>query len=101
MVNSGQLKQLETDFKSCKSISNPLDQQVFAENLAGNFQGVVQYNKEVPGMDIEDLCEYMTSTSDPYQGLINLNNVRFSDITGNYFHDHSCKTSRPFQPLRI
>ena len=66
---------LETDFKSCNAISDPNDSQTFVSNLAGNIQGVVQYNNEAPGINIADVCQTMITTSNPYNNMIELNKV--------------------------
>lgn len=47
-----------------KSIDNPLDIANLYENIAGNFAGVVQYNKDNRGtnhVSIDDLCVIMTN----------------------------------------
>lgn len=73
LLKSKQFKMLQKDFKSCGPISDSLDSMTFVSNLAGNIMGVVQYNNEVPGMDVGKLCDIMTTTSDPYKNMATLN----------------------------
>lgn len=52
MIQANQTVQLEKDFLSCGPLSEKNDQMVFVNNLAGIFMGAVQYNNEVPGLNI-------------------------------------------------
>ncbi|XP_068149094.1 putative serine protease F56F10.1 [Drosophila tropicalis] len=61
---------LDKTFKTCTpikdSIHNELDISNFFENLAGNFAGVVQYNKDNSphaNITIDDICDVMLNTT--------------------------------------
>lgn len=69
MIQANQTVQLEKDFLSCGPLSEKNDQMVFVNNLAGIFAGVVQYNNEVPGLNIQSLCKQMTKSDDSYKNL--------------------------------
>ncbi|XP_062571736.1 thymus-specific serine protease-like [Saccostrea cucullata] len=69
MISDHQTKDLVKDFRSCGSLSEPNDQMVFVNNLAGIFMGVVQYNNEVPGINVKKLCDIMTESGDSYGNL--------------------------------
>ncbi|ALC43759.1 CG9953 [Drosophila busckii] len=63
-------RSLDEKFKTCTplkdSIENQLDIASFFENLAGNFAGVVQYNKDNrpnANVTIDDLCVVMLSNT--------------------------------------
>ncbi|XP_017010622.3 putative serine protease K12H4.7 [Drosophila takahashii] len=63
-------RSLDEKFKTCTpikdSIENDLDMASFFENLAGNFAGVVQYNKDNSPhatVTIDDLCDVMLNTT--------------------------------------
>ncbi|KAH8318461.1 hypothetical protein KR067_002148 [Drosophila pandora] len=63
-------RNLDEKFKTCTpikdSIENPLDIANFFENLAGNFAGVVQYNKDNSPhatITIDDICDVMLNTT--------------------------------------
>ncbi|XP_017470592.1 PREDICTED: putative serine protease K12H4.7 [Rhagoletis zephyria] len=63
-------RNLDEKFKTCTpikdSIDNPLDMSNFFEALAGNFAGVVQYNKDnrpSATYTIDDLCNVMVNTT--------------------------------------
>ena len=75
MIQNKQLDQLAKDFVSCAPIQEEMDIVLFASNLAGDIQGVVQYNNEIPGSNISRQCEIMTQPNDPYKNLIQLNKV--------------------------
>ena len=75
MIHDKQLDQLAKDFVSCAPLDDDMDIVLFASNLAGDIQGVVQYNNEVPGANISSVCKIMTQTNNPYQNLIQLNKV--------------------------
>ncbi|XP_060082969.1 thymus-specific serine protease-like [Ylistrum balloti] len=64
---------LEGYFSSCEPVIDPLDQLTFVSNLASIIQGLVQYNNEVPGLDIDGICGIMQVTSDPLRNLASLN----------------------------
>lgn len=76
MIQANQTLQLEKDFLSCGSLSEKNDQMVFVNNLANIVQGVVQYNNELPGMNIQSLCKQMTKSDDSYKNLQMVNKVR-------------------------
>ncbi|XP_017048577.1 putative serine protease K12H4.7 [Drosophila ficusphila] len=63
-------RSLDEKFKTCTpikdSIENGLDMANFFENLAGNFAGVVQYNKDNSPhatVTIDDICDVMLNTT--------------------------------------
>ncbi|KAH8364276.1 hypothetical protein KR084_005086 [Drosophila pseudotakahashii] len=63
-------RSLDEKFKTCTpikdSIENDLDMASFFENLAGNFAGVVQYNKDNSPhatVTIDNLCDVMLNTT--------------------------------------
>ncbi|XP_033734506.1 thymus-specific serine protease-like [Pecten maximus] len=64
---------LEGYFKSCEPVTDPLDRLTFVSNLASIVQGVVQYNNEIPGLDIDGICGIMAVSSDPLRNLAALN----------------------------
>lgn len=76
MIQANQTVQLEKDFLSCGSLSEKNDQMVFVNNLAGIFMGAVQYNNEVPGLNIQCLCKQMTKSDDSYKNLQMVYKVR-------------------------
>ena len=80
-IASGQLDRLAEDFKSCGPIRDKMDIVTFVANLAGGIEGTVQYNNELPGLNISRICQMMTQSSDPYSNLIQLNKVSYSDVT--------------------
>eukprot|EP00051_Salpingoeca_urceolata_P033431 m.20685 g.20685 ORF g.20685 m.20685 type:complete len:491 (-) comp6230_c0_seq1:49-1521(-) len=74
--------QLVTKFKTkCTSdLSSSNDQMNFLSALVGNFDGVVQYNKDNRGFEggtppptIDTLCNIMTAGSDPLTQLVAVN----------------------------
>ena len=78
MILDKQLDQLAKDFVSCAPLQEDMDIILFASNLAGDIQGVVQYNNEIPGANISSVCKIMTLPNNPYQNLIQLNKVGFN-----------------------
>lgn len=76
MIQANQTVPLEKDFLSCGPLSEKNDQMVFVNNLAGIFAGVVQYNNEVPGLNIQSLCKKMTKSDDSYKNLQMVYKVR-------------------------
>lgn len=73
LIADRQFAKLEQDFNSCNDISNVNDTAMFVTNLAGSFMGVVQYNGQVPGLNISVLCSQMTRTGfSPYDNLVTL-----------------------------
>jgi len=67
-------QQLARDFNSCGSLDADNDAMTFQANLADIFDGVVQYNNELPGINIEAICKTMTNASmDPVSNLKALN----------------------------
>lgn len=76
MIQANQTVQLEKDFLSCGSLSEKNDQMVFVNNLAEIFMGAVQYNNEVPGLNIQYLCKQMTKSDDSYKNLQMVYKVR-------------------------
>lgn len=83
-IDDGNLKQLASDFKSCAPISSHDDISMFATNLAGNLDGTVQYNNEVGGYNIKQLCIDMMGEADPYTSLKAVNAV---SINASLTHD--------------
>ncbi|XP_074646567.1 thymus-specific serine protease-like [Tubulanus polymorphus] len=73
LISSKQYSILEKDFRSCQPLSNMYDINQLVSNLAGNFMGVVQYNNEVPGLNVERICQRMEKSSDGYENLKVLN----------------------------
>lgn len=72
-VGSAAMKQLETDFATCSSITSDLDVSVLMSDLMGNVQGTVQYNNEHNGvMNITDICPIMTQSADAYANFVKL-----------------------------
>ncbi|KXJ05990.1 thymus-specific serine protease, partial [Exaiptasia diaphana] len=64
---------LKTDFKSCNDVSSPNDTWIFSLNLASFIMGIVQYNEQVPGLEISSLCKRMTNASNsPYENFAKL-----------------------------
>uniref|UniRef100_A0A336K475 CSON000635 protein n=1 Tax=Culicoides sonorensis TaxID=179676 RepID=A0A336K475_CULSO len=77
-------RSINEKFKLCdpveKSITNTLDIANLFENLAGNFAGVVQYNKDNSPhskVTIDDLCNIMVNTTigAPVSRLAEVNNM--------------------------
>lgn len=64
---------LEGYFKSCDPVTDPLDRLTFVSNLASIVQGVVQYNNELPGLNIDGICGIMEVSSDPLRNFAALN----------------------------
>jgi len=76
LVTDKSFSKLQTDFKSCNSISNVNDTWVFFLNIGSFIMGIVQYNGQVSGMEISSLCKYMTNTSrTPYENLAQIYRV--------------------------
>ncbi|KAI0209228.1 Thymus-specific serine protease [Lamellibrachia satsuma] len=73
LISEHRLAKLEKDFSSCKPLDVEKDIFWFAANLADIFDGVVQYNNEMPTMNISTLCNIMTRPGVPYDNLIALN----------------------------
>lgn len=67
ILSSSCCKRIEKLFQLCDPIdpSNELDMANLFENLAGNFEGVVQYNRDNrekgTNITIDDLCDVMTN----------------------------------------
>lgn len=71
ITSSGCCKQVEKDFRLCDplDVSNDLDVANLFETLAGNFEGICQYNKDNRDFDgtkphnitIDVLCDVMTN----------------------------------------
>jgi len=59
------LNTLSTMFNTCAPITEN-DVPNFMQSLAGNFMGIVQYNLEIPGVNISTLCATMTNSSADY-----------------------------------
>lgn len=77
LIAEKNFKKLEIDFSSCGDMSHPNDTWVFTQHLMTILDSIVQYNNQVPGMNIEQVCQYMTNPSmTPYQGLVRLVQVR-------------------------
>lgn len=77
LIAEKNFKKLEIDFSSCGDMSHPNDTWVFTQNLMTILDSIVQYNNQVPGMNIKQVCQYMTDPSmTPYQGLVRLVQVR-------------------------
>ncbi|CAF4627596.1 unnamed protein product [Rotaria sp. Silwood2] len=76
---------LKTAFRLCDSIETQNDVDNFFETVSGNFQGVVQYNKDnrafegarATNITIDVLCKTMLDTSEPdiFQRMVNVNNM--------------------------
>ena len=75
LISEQKFTKLEKDFSSCKPLSVDKDIFWFASNLADIFDGVIQYNNEMPTMNISSLCKVMTKPGVPYDNLITLNKV--------------------------
>ena len=75
LISEHRLAKLEKDFSSCKPLDVKKDIFWFAANLADIFDGVVQYNNEMPTMNISTMCNIMTRPGVPYDNLIALNKV--------------------------
>ncbi|XP_064621595.1 thymus-specific serine protease-like [Lineus longissimus] len=73
LIKGQQFPDLERDFLSCEKFNGSHDVFQFASNLAGNFMGVVQYNKEMPSIDITGICREMDTDLNPYASLMKLN----------------------------
>ena len=70
-INTKEHKALEKDFNTCDSIAAENDYKTFIMNLAGPFQGTVQYNSITNGKNTIDwVCRNMTKSADPYQNLV-------------------------------
>ena len=70
LIADRQFSKLKQDFNSCDDISNVNDTAMFVSNLAGTFEGVVQYNNQMFGLNISVLCSKMTRTGfSPYDNL--------------------------------
>ena len=64
---------IATQFNSCQRLSTPNDTATFVQNLANYFQGVVQYNNELPGQPtIAQMCNIMTEVGDPVDKLVTM-----------------------------
>ncbi|CAF1400477.1 unnamed protein product [Rotaria sordida] len=76
---------LKTAFRLCDSIETQNDVDNFFETVSGNFQGVVQYNKDnrafegarATNITIDVLCKTMLDTSQPdiLQRMVNVNDM--------------------------
>jgi hypothetical protein len=66
------------DFKSCKPLANKLDVFQLVSNLADIFMSSVQYDGDGPSYSIGNVCAMMTKAGDPYDNLINVNEVRIN-----------------------
>ncbi|XP_013421400.1 thymus-specific serine protease [Lingula anatina] len=75
MLKRGQHRHLAEDFQSCGDISSHYDTVTFVSNLADHFMSVVQYNGEMPNVNISRLCQMMTGSSDPYYNLMTINKM--------------------------
>lgn len=68
------LKTVTTQFNTCNPVTTPEDTLTFVANLAGYFQGTVQYNAELPGAPtIDSVCTIMTASGaskDPVSALV-------------------------------
>ncbi|XP_031554719.1 thymus-specific serine protease-like isoform X2 [Actinia tenebrosa] len=72
-ITEKNFSQLQEDFNSCNDISNTNDSWMFAVNLASFVMGIVQYNRQTPGLDISTLCKYVTNSSGtPYLNFASL-----------------------------
>ena len=75
LISKHQLAKLEKDFSSCKPLDAKKDIFWFASNLADIFDGVIQYNNEMPTMNISSLCSVMTKPGVAYDNLMTLSKV--------------------------
>ncbi|EDV20342.1 uncharacterized protein TRIADDRAFT_63413 [Trichoplax adhaerens] len=75
-------KKLSQMFKTCKPLSkDPNDISTFMQSLAGNFEGIVQYNKDntgferhTPATTLTDLCKIMEKNK-PLDGYVKVNSL--------------------------
>ncbi|XP_078064164.1 thymus-specific serine protease, partial [Mustelus asterias] len=75
ILAGGNTSGLEADFRSCQKLQGNADRGEFAGNLADIVMGTVQYNNEMAGNNIANLCQVMTNQSlgSTYQRLMVLN----------------------------
>jgi serine protease 16 len=90
LIKQKQLTKLASDFFSCGDISDPNDTILFVSNLAGNFEGMVQYNRQGLPLDIGHVCKAMARSSDLYINLIKVNQL-FLKASGAPCVDNSYK----------
>ncbi|OWF35753.1 thymus-specific serine protease-like [Mizuhopecten yessoensis] len=95
LLKLGNHKMLEGYFKSCQPVTDPLDRLTFVSNLASIIQGAVQYNREIPGLDIDTICGIMQVTSDPLANLASLN-LKFMEIM-----NMSCENNSYTESVRM
>eukprot|EP00026_Physarum_polycephalum_P008261 Phypoly_transcript_08342.p1 GENE.Phypoly_transcript_08342~~Phypoly_transcript_08342.p1 ORF type:complete len:486 (+),score=73.44 Phypoly_transcript_08342:64-1521(+) len=73
------LTSLSSMFDTCAPITQQ-DIPNFMQSLAGNFMGIVQYNLEIPGVNISTLCDIMTNSSqDPLSNYLAVWNLFAED----------------------
>ena len=75
MLTEKQYDKLSKDFQSCEVVKDEQDASQLAANLADVFMSTVQYNAEIPGLNVTGLCGIMTKPGDPYKNLALLNDV--------------------------
>lgn len=72
---AGQQK-LASLFQTCSPIKTPQDIATFMSNVMGNWMGVCQYNREIPGQPtVADLCAIMEGDGDVLQNYATVSNM--------------------------
>ncbi|XP_003742341.1 putative serine protease K12H4.7 [Galendromus occidentalis] len=73
---------IDNEFKTCVPFDgyNSLNLQNFFQTIAGNFEGIVQYNKDQrmegrTNISIDDLCRLMENAPTPLEGLASVNDL--------------------------
>nr|BAN40723.1 hypothetical protein, conserved [Entamoeba invadens] len=75
------IKQIQTDFKTCKDIKNDKDFTLFLQEIQANFISYPQYNnKKEKGKKCEDVCNILTGEDTPYNGMKKLVEFMLNDM---------------------
>lgn len=81
LSSSAGRSELEKLFQSCDKLETSDDLSNFVTNVAGNFAGVDQYNRDYRpysptfNITIDTLCDVMNSVNDPVAALANINDL--------------------------
>jgi thymus-specific serine protease len=75
LANATLVPILASQFLSCGPVVSDDDKATFASDVAGNFQGIVQYNNESSHgtITIATVCQTMMTAADPLAGLAAVN----------------------------
>jgi thymus-specific serine protease len=78
LTSSSGRQQLSSMFNTCQPLDGATvnDTNTFVMSVAGTFEDVVQYNNQLPGLNVDAICKYMLNASTPLEGLVAITGVQ-------------------------